>query len=300
MRSDDIDPFVESEVLETRLSTFPEACDNDNTDWTVSRPVLSTSQQELAERLSKAETVSHINSQSTYSSFVGGMISKFALLEPIFWPRVPEGFKRIIWRSPLGKPLYIDVKERVAGAAERLQERFRASAQETPSASSSNSTEGIFPSGAFTMMPCAPPAAQLARNYSSQSAVSRYSYRKHDQTSPTVSDIPDQMDRKYLLLCFSTNKSEIFKQIDVTSFWNDQLLFENLHLVYRAIKREESWLSKIPLLRATETPSWLRWCLDDLHLYKPKKINFVSVSFLDLYPIQFYTIKSTLFARLVS
>jgi hypothetical protein len=37
------------------------------------------------------------------------------------------------------------------------------------------------------------------------------------QPSRTVSDVR-QMDRKYLLVCFSTDKSELFKQIDVSCF----------------------------------------------------------------------------------
>jgi hypothetical protein len=87
------------------------------------------------------------------------------------------------------------------------------------------------------------------------------------------------MDRKYLLVCFSTHKSEILKEIDVTFFATDQNLFDNLRLNYRAIKTQESWFSNVPFLRSVEMPSWLSWCLGDLHLYKPEKINFVSVSY---------------------
>jgi hypothetical protein len=200
----------------------------------------------------------------------------------MFWPKPPEGFKRITWRSPLGKPLYIDVRERVDGAAERLQEKFRASAQRTSAASSSpssySSSPGPSSSSTFVTTPCAPPPAHIVGSPSNQ-----HPRRGHDQPGRTVSAIiPDhirQMDRKYLLVCFSTHKSEILKEIDVTFFATDQSLFDILRLNYRAIKTEESWFSNVPFLRSVEMPSWLSWCLGDLHLYKPEKINFVSVSY---------------------
>lgn len=191
-------------------------------------------------------------------------------------PKPAAGFKRITWRSPLGKPLYVDVRERVDGAAERLQERFRASVQKATSASSSSSSQRPSSSGTAVTTPRAPPAAHVV-SPSSQSA-----NRRHDQLGWTVAAIIPgpilQRDRKYLLVCFSTNKSEILKQIDVTFFATDQNLFDNLRLIYRAIRREESWFSKLPFLSSVEMPSWLSWCLGDLHLYKPEKINFVSVS----------------------
>lgn len=141
---------------------------------------------------------------------------------------------------------------------------------------------GTVSSDAFGITPQAPPAARLMGSSPIRSTVSYYANRGHNRSNSTVSatvlDNTFRADQKYLLICFSTKKSEIFKQIDVTAFGNDQTLLDNLRLVYLAIKREESWISKIPLLRAEKIPSWLYSCLDDLHLYKPKKINFVSVS----------------------
>jgi hypothetical protein len=51
-----------------------------------------------------------------------------------------EASRRIQTHSPLGKPLYIDVRECMDSAAERLQERFRASTQTTTFAYSSSSS----------------------------------------------------------------------------------------------------------------------------------------------------------------
>jgi hypothetical protein len=52
---------------------------------------------------------------------------------------------------------------------------------------------------------------------------------------PIILDHIGQRDRKYLLVCFSANKCEILKQIDVTLFAPDRVLFDNLRLTYRAI-----------------------------------------------------------------
>ncbi|KAL4736964.1 hypothetical protein BDV11DRAFT_172396 [Aspergillus similis] len=231
-------------------------------------------------------TLEALNKEAN-QSFLRRVLSGVTLLEPVFWPRPPEGFKRITWRSPLGKPLYIDVKEREDGAAERLQERFRASAQERLSASGSSSspsssTQGAVSSGTPAMTLRAPPAAHVMNWSSTQSTVWHNASRAYSQPSPTVSvTVPNnirQASGKYLLVCFSTSKSERLEQIDVTHFGNDQTLFEALHIVYNSIRKEESWTSKIPLLRPGKMPPWLSWCLDHLHLYKPRKIKFVSVS----------------------
>jgi hypothetical protein len=268
---EDLDESTQNRPSETRHPIFGEMNDNNDTD----RTGTSSVQLEVG--------ANQPSSQKMAPTFACRLVSTLALLEPMFWPKPPEGFKRITWKSPLGKPLYIDVREREDGAAERLQERFRASAQKTSAASSSpppssSSSPGTSPSGTFVTTPHAPPPAHVVGSSSNQSA-----RMGHDQPGRTVSAIiPDhipQMDRKYLLVCFSTHKSEILKEIDVTFFATDQNLFDNLRLNYRAIKTQESWFSNVPFLRSVEMPSWLSWCLGDLHLYKPEKINFVSVSY---------------------
>ncbi|KAE8347789.1 hypothetical protein BDV24DRAFT_157266 [Aspergillus arachidicola] len=272
------------EYTQYKLSEMREADDKNDTDRTGSPPVPATSQQQpeipASEEIDANQTSFHLRKPS----FLHQLILKLKMLEPMFWPKPPEGFKRITWTSPLGKPLYIDVRERVDGVAERLQERFRESDQKMTSVSSSSSEPSS--TSKFVMTPRAPPAAHVIGNSSIQSAVSGSPNRGHDQLTRTVSatlpnNIP-QMARKYLLLCFSTNKSEIFKKIDVTSFRKDQHLFDNLHLIYHAIKREESWCSKLPFFRSVKMPSWISWCLGDLHLYKPEKINFVSFKLMPL------------------
>ncbi|KAJ5568970.1 hypothetical protein N7450_011456 [Penicillium hetheringtonii] len=224
------------------------------------------------------------------SSFLHRASYKLTLFEPIFWPRTPEGFTRITWKSPLGRLLHIDVRERKGGAAKRLQERFRASARKwtlgPPSSSSSSGALRTVTNSIFAATPQAPPAAHLMIGSFNQSTVPYYTSRGHSLCNSTLSPaVPHnirQADQKYLLICFSTSKSEIFKQIDITTFGNDQTLFDNLHRVYHAIRREESWFIKIPLLRSQKVPSWLSWCLGDLHLYKPRKINFVSFHLMPL------------------
>ncbi|GFF95022.1 hypothetical protein IFM53868_07811 [Aspergillus udagawae] len=274
---EDLDDSTQNRCSETRHAILGEM-DNNDTDRTATSSVPETSQQQLEVGANQT------TSQMTAPIFVRRLVSALALLEPMFWPKPPEGFKRITWRSPLGKPLCIDVTERVDGAAERLQEKFRASAQKTSAASSSpsySSSPGPSSSGTFGTTPRAPPPAHVVGSPSNQSP-----RRGHDQPGRTVSAIiPDnirQMDRKYLLVCFSTHKSEILKEIDVTFFATDQSLFDILRLNYRAIKTEESWFSNVPFLRSVEVPSWLSWCLGDLHLYKPEKINFVSFKLMPL------------------
>ncbi|GIC90534.1 uncharacterized protein Aud_006969 [Aspergillus udagawae] len=272
----DLDESAPNRLSETSHAMLGEMDDNNNTDRTGTPSLPETSQQQLEVGANQT------TSQMTAPILVRPLVSALALLEPMFWPKPPEGFKRITWRSPLGKPLYIDVRERVDGAAERLQEKFRASAQKTSATSSSPSSYSSSPGpssrSTFVTTPSAPPPAHIVGSPSNQPP-----RREHDAPGRTVSAIiPDhvrQMDRKYLLVCFSTHKSEILKGIDVTFFATDQSLFDNLRLNYHAIKTEESWVSNVPFLRSVEMPSWLSWCLGDLHLFKPEKINFVSVSY---------------------
>ncbi|KAL4875017.1 hypothetical protein BJY04DRAFT_202833 [Aspergillus karnatakaensis] len=233
--------------------------------------------------------------KEAHSSFVRRVLYNLTVFEPIFWPRAPEGFTRITWKSPLGKLLHIDVREREEGAAKRLQAKFRASARQRtlgPSSSSVSSSSSssralqTISNSAFATTPRAPPAAHLMVGSSKQSTVPFYTSRGHSLSNSTLSPpVPHnirQAEQKYLLICFSTSKSEIFRQINVTAFGNDQILFAELHLAYQDIRREESWLINIPLLRSQKAPSWLSWCLGDLHLYKPKKINFVSFHLMPL------------------
>lgn len=238
---------------------------------------------ELSQQLTTLEAINKGASQS----FLRRALSWVTLVEPIFWPSPPEGFKRVTWISPLGKPLYIDVKAREDSAVERLQERYIASAQERLGASSSSSpthssTLGSVSSDTPATILRAPPTALVTNRSSTQSTVSHHANREHNQHRLTVSATGPNNSRqasgKYLLVCFSTSKSERLEQFNVTHFVNDQALFEALHTAYAAIREKESWFSKIPLLRPERMPPWLCWCLDHLHLHKPRMINFVSVS----------------------
>lgn len=272
----------------------------------IKSPITDQTAYSRIPELSKQHSTLEALNKEAKQSFLRRALSGITLLEPRFWPRPPEGFKRITWRSPMGKLLYIDVKERVDGAAERLQKRFMAAAQEGLSASGSSSssssrTQGTVPSGTPAMMPRSPPSAHIMNRSSTQSSVWHHANRQYSQSFPTVSaTVPNNIRQeigKYLLVCFSTSKSERLEQIDVTHFGNDQTLFEALHVAYNSIRKEESWISKIPLLRPGKLSHWLFWCLDHLHLYKPRKINFVSVSDqrstfpfpCDPYPLSIYT-----------
>jgi hypothetical protein len=154
-------------------------------------------------------------------TFVRRLVSALALLEPMFWPNPSEGFKRITWSRPLGKSLYIDVRGRADGAAEQLQERFRASAQKTSAAASSS--PGPSSGDTSITTPCAPPAAHVVCSPSSQT-LGRGHYQSFRTVSAIILDEIRQGDRKYLLVCFSTHESEILKEIDVTFFVTDQSL----------------------------------------------------------------------------
>jgi hypothetical protein len=110
---------------------------NNDTERTDSSPNPATSLQQLEVGASEEMERNQSSSQLMEPSSVRRLVSELlASLESMFWPKPPEGFKRITWRSPVGKPLYIDVRESVDGAAERLQERFTAAAQKETSASS--------------------------------------------------------------------------------------------------------------------------------------------------------------------
>ncbi|KAH1970003.1 hypothetical protein KXW53_002190 [Aspergillus fumigatus] len=276
-----LDEDVDENMSIEQVTRSPESSDSINSAITE-----QTAYSRISE-LSQQHTTLEALNKETNQSFLRRALSWVTLLEPMFWPRPPEGFKRITWRSPLGKPLYIDVKEREDGAVERLQERFIASAQGKLSASSSSSssissTLGTVSSGTPAMTLRAPPAALVMNRSSTQYTVSYHANRAHSQPSPTVSaTVPNNIHQargKHLLVCFSTSKSERLEMIDVTHFANDQTLFERLHKVYNSIREKESWTSKIPLLRPGKMPHWLCRCLNHLHLYKPRKINFVSVS----------------------
>ncbi|KOC14001.1 hypothetical protein AFLA70_776g000261 [Aspergillus flavus AF70] len=276
-----LDEDVDENMSIDQVTRSPESSDSINSAITE-----QTAYSRIPELSQQHTTLEALNKEAN-QSFLRRALSWVTLLEPMFWPRPPEGFKRITWRSPLGKPLYIDVKEREDGAVDRLQERFIASAQERSSASSSSSsstssTLGTVSSGTPAMTLRAPPAALVMNRSSTQSTISHHANRAHSQPSPTMSaTVPNnirQASVKYLLVCFSTSKSERLELINVTHFGNDQTLFKSLHEVYNSIREKESWTSKIPLLRPGKMPHWLCRCLNHLHLYKPRKINFVSVS----------------------
>ncbi|GFF67364.1 putative HC-toxin efflux carrier TOXA [Aspergillus lentulus] len=279
-----LDEDVDENTPIEQVTRSPKSSDSINSAITE-----QTAYSRIAELSQPLTTLEALNKE-TNQSFLRRALSWVTLLEPMFWPRPPEGFKRITWKSPLGKPLYIDVKERENGAVERLQERFIVSAQERLSASSSSSftssTLGTVSSDTPAMTLRAPPAALVMNRSSSQFTVSHHANIAHSQPSPTVSaTVPNnirQASGKYLLVCFSTSKSERFEQIDVTHVGNDQALFEELHTLYNSIREDESWTSKIPLLSPGKMPPWLCWFLDHLHLYEPRKINFVSFSLMPL------------------
>ncbi|KAL3459184.1 hypothetical protein BJX64DRAFT_291436 [Aspergillus heterothallicus] len=161
---------------------------------------------ELSQQHSKLDT----SNKEANQSFLRRVLLRVTQLEPMFWPKPPEGFKRITWRSPLGKPLYIDVKEREEGAAERLQERFTASSQGSSSASSSSSsssssfsrTPGTVSSITAAMTPYEPPAAHVQNRSSNHSAVSHHANVQYSQPSLNVSaTVPNNMRQasgKYL------------------------------------------------------------------------------------------------------
>lgn len=143
-------------------------------------------------------------------------------IQTLLRPPPPQGYKRITWESHLGRPLYIDVKERVEGAAEGLQERFRSSARKTTSGSPDQDS-GDGPGG---RMPTIPPPAHLPPelnrptsfenlqigNNNDSTASSQQSTAAGSQDAPGT--------RHHPLLCFSTKKSEHFRQIDVTDLDN--------------------------------------------------------------------------------
>ncbi|KAH2963159.1 hypothetical protein KXW43_002144 [Aspergillus fumigatus] len=181
-----LDEDVDENMSIEQVTRSPESSDSINSAITE-----QTAYSRISE-LSQQHTTLEALNKETNQSFLRRALSWVTLLEPMFWPRPPEGFKRITWRSPLGKPLYIDVKEREDGAVERLQERFIASAQGKLSASSSSSssissTLGTVSSGTPAMTLRAPPAALVMNRSSTQYTVSYHANRAHSQPSPTVS-----------------------------------------------------------------------------------------------------------------
>lgn len=204
----------------------------------------------------------------------GMMLTIWHKIVPLLWTKPPEGYKRITWLSAIGRPLYIDCKEIAEGAAQKLQERFRSSAVET-SSSSSQPSSGT----SISLNHVASPSAANFRT-----DVGKYSLpdqRRNSSTRASISDHDTSLacnERRYLLLCFSTHKSETFRQIDVTELKNDQYLFSCIHDTYREIKSEECWHSKFAFVKSLRLPTWMLWILGDLHFYTPKEVNFVSVS----------------------
>lgn len=193
---------------------------------------------------------------------------------PLLWTKPPEGYKRITWLSGIGRPLYIDVKEMAEGAAKNLQERFRYSAVKETSSSSQPSSET-----SISLEPIATPSAAHIRADARKSSPA--DHRRSSSTRTGISDHDTSLnsnEKRYLLLCFSTHKSETFRQIDVTELKNDQYLFSCIHDTYRELKKEECWYSKVPFVKSLRLPTWMLWVPGDLHFYTPKEVNFVSVS----------------------
>ncbi|GES66809.1 DUF3597-domain-containing protein [Aspergillus terreus] len=91
---------------------------SDSINCAATKQTAHSRMPELSQQLTTPEAIDKEANQS----FLRRALSWVTLIEPMFWPRPPEGFKRITWRSPLGKPLYIDVKAREGSAVERLQE----------------------------------------------------------------------------------------------------------------------------------------------------------------------------------
>ncbi|QKX59469.1 uncharacterized protein TRUGW13939_06603 [Talaromyces rugulosus] len=198
---------------------------------------------------------------------------------PLLWPKPPKGYKRITWLSALGRPLYIDVKEIVDGAAQRLQERFESYVVNGPSSRSPSSSGTSVSLDHITN----PAAVHIREGASTSSLVdgTRNSSPRTD-ISDHGTTLPSN-ERRYLLLCFSTHKSETFRQIDVTDLPNDQYLFRYIHDAYCEIRNEECWYSKVALLNSLRLPTWMISVLGGLHFYTPKNANFVSFSLLPLW-----------------
>ncbi|KFY10697.1 hypothetical protein V492_04887 [Pseudogymnoascus sp. VKM F-4246] len=153
------------------------------------------------------------------------------VIEQFRRPRPLLGYQRITWESAYGKPLYIDVKESIKGGAEQLQERLRKSASLTQKAEPHSApTAGV---------PSLPPPVHVRRNPGTQGNPrdSSTRYTPGRQADPVATSSrsnlttsnEQQLEKRYLLLCFSTSKSKSFRQIDVTDLSNDQYLFQRIH-----------------------------------------------------------------------
>jgi hypothetical protein len=160
---------------------------------------------------------------------------------PLLWPKPSKGYKRIAWLSALGKPLYIDLKEIVQGAADGLQERFGSSAFKKASSSSQPSSGTSVCLGPIST----PPPVHL---------------RVDTNNSPIIDA--------------SENPTE---GTDVSGLDAPPPPINCIRDVYLEIQTEESCYMNIPFINSVRLPGWILWLLGDLHFFTPKEVKFISV-----------------------
>lgn len=236
-----------------------EVLHNEFQQWLVTGELQRGKSQETSKLIDTTTAVYLRGGPNVLEGFVGGKNSALSVhprtwirviyrlvyrIQPSFWPRPPIGYKRITWHGALGRPLYIDVKETIPGAAERLQVRFRTPGMKTTTGPSESSSAGTV-----HLRTPAPPPLVLIRRGPTEST----HFEEAQNTDSAIYNIDDSLrsvDERFLLLCFRAQKSDTFKQINVTGLDNDQFLFSRIYNMYCEVKKDECWYSKIPFIKS--------------------------------------------------
>jgi hypothetical protein len=175
--------------------------------------------------------------------------------------------------------MYTDIKEIHPGAAHRLQSILRQSA--AAAAQSSTSQSG----------PTVPPQAHLSLagdgqdpHTNEQTSNSRPLPSSLMNSNAIISATRVPQDQtavcQYLLLCVNTKKLRTLEHIDVSSFGNDQYLFEAIRDCYEHIRKAHDWKISMLIPAWIHIPNWLMSCVCDLTFSVPKTANFVRVRIL--------------------
>lgn len=173
--------------------------------------------------------------------------------------------------------MYADVKEIHPGAAQRLQSALRQSAAVAAGSSAQHQSVTLRQPGST------PPTSGQGVNSSQQipnpgvsPADSANPYAGSSSTGSSLSPNPTSTPQ-YVLLCVNTKRLKTLEHIEVTSFDNDQYLFQAIREAYQRIRKAHQWNISMLL------PSWIRklsWVppIDNLTLSIPRSANFVRVS----------------------